>query len=317
MPRPSLCLNIPKTGSSFTSRFFDAADWLEIRRQCGLTRLAVPSRAGIEIVRRIKRHGPAWGNLGCRSWDHHAGYSSLPRDLRRHPKLCVLRDVRAWYCSYYFYYTIAMTDTLLSRAIRMLVGGDTGMVRNRKEWEILSRHRRAFVERFRNEDADADSLENLSVAFLVWFTRTVRLEVMMAAWAGMDRMPDWRIGFLTFRAITVLFDDPGKVFRMQAEEVDAYFASGQYLRDVRCDFFLDFDHLTDQLCRVMVDEFGYTPAIVAFLKKNTGHLNVSPDDRKAGVMSKLDTGGWFAGTLEDEVIYRNYLLPLAGSRLAV
>ena len=77
LPRPSLCLNIPKTGSSFTSRFFDAADWLEVRRRCGLARLAVPNRAGIEIVRRIKRHGPAWGNLGCRSWHHHAGYRSL------------------------------------------------------------------------------------------------------------------------------------------------------------------------------------------------------------------------------------------------
>ena len=43
MPRPSLCLNIPKTGSSFTSRFFDAADWLELRRRCGLGRLAAPN----------------------------------------------------------------------------------------------------------------------------------------------------------------------------------------------------------------------------------------------------------------------------------
>ena len=41
LPRPSLaaearrstCLNIPKIGSSFTSRFFDAADWLEFRRR--------------------------------------------------------------------------------------------------------------------------------------------------------------------------------------------------------------------------------------------------------------------------------------------
>ena len=119
MPRPSLCLNIPKTGSSFTSRFFDAADWLELRRRCGLGRLAAPNRASVEIVRRIKRYGPGWGNLTCRFWDHHVGYSSLPSDLRRHPKLCTLRDLRGWYCSFYLYYTTAMTDTLLWRAIRL------------------------------------------------------------------------------------------------------------------------------------------------------------------------------------------------------
>ena len=291
LPRPSLCLNIPKTGSSFTSRFLDAADWLQFRRRCGLTRLAAPNRTGIEIVRGIKRHGPAWGNLGCRSGDHHAGYASLPPGLRRHPKLCALRDVRTWYCSYY---TTAMTDTLLSRAIRMLVGGDARAVRKRR-----------------------DRLERLSPAFLVWFTRSVRLQVLMNARVGMDRMPDWPMGLRTLRAITILFEDPGKVLRMRTDEVEAYFASGRYLRDLRCDLFLDFDRLTEQLCRAMVGEFGYAPQIVAFLKKNLGRVNVSPDRRRAGVLSELDTGGWFAETLQDEAIYRDYLLPLAGSRLAV
>ena len=60
-----------KIGSSYVSRFFDAADWLEIGRRCGPTHLPLPNRAGIEIVRRLKRHGPAWGNLACRAWDHH------------------------------------------------------------------------------------------------------------------------------------------------------------------------------------------------------------------------------------------------------
>ena len=63
----------------------------------------------------------------------------------------------------------------------------------------------------------------------------------------------------------------------------------------------------------MVDAFGYTPEIVAFLKENFGRLNVSPGHRRVGVMSQLDPGGWFAETLEDEAIYRDCLLPLAGS----
>ena len=210
-----------------------------------------------------------------------------------------------------------MTDTLLSRAIRMLVGGDASAVRKRRDRDILSRHRREFVARFRHEDAGADRLEGLSPAFLVWFTRSVRLEVLLNARVGMDRMPDWRMGLLTLRAITILFDDPGKVLRMRTDEVEAYFASGRYLRDLRCDLFLDFDRLTEQLCRAMVGEFGYAPEIVAFLENNFGRLNVSPDRRRAGVLRELDTGGWFAETLQDEAIYRDYLLPLAGSRLAV
>ena len=184
MPIPSLCLNIPKTGSSFTSRFFDAADWLELRRRCGLGRLASPNRASVEIVRRIKHYGPGWGNLTCRFWDHHAGYSSLPSDLRRHPKLCALRDLRGWYCSFYIYNTTAMTDNLLSRAIRLLVGGDATAVRDRGAGAILSRHRRAFLERFRKEDAGAGSIGNLSMEFVVWFTGTVLLEVMMNRWVA-------------------------------------------------------------------------------------------------------------------------------------
>ena len=112
-----------------------------------------------------------------------------------------------------------MTGTLLSRAIRLLAGGDDRAVPGPKDRAILLRHRGEFLERFRGEDADADRLEDLSAEFLVWFTRTVCLEVMMNAWAGVDRLPDWRMELLTFRAITILFDDPAKVFRMRADDI--------------------------------------------------------------------------------------------------
>ena len=96
------------------------------------------------------------------------------------------------------------------------------------------------------------------------------------------------------------------------------FASGAYLQDVRCDFFLDFDQLTDQLSRVMVDELGVLrPEIVAFLKRNCRRVNASPEDAKRRAMRELDAGDWFERTLEDEAVYETYLLPLAGSRLPV
>ena len=44
-------------------------------------------------------------------------------------------------CSFYLYYTTAMTDTLLWRAIRLLVGGDATAVRDRGAGAILSRPR--------------------------------------------------------------------------------------------------------------------------------------------------------------------------------
>ena len=36
MPPPSVCLNIPKTGPSFTDWFLHAADWLQFKRAGGL-----------------------------------------------------------------------------------------------------------------------------------------------------------------------------------------------------------------------------------------------------------------------------------------
>ena len=83
LPKPSLCLNIPKTGSSWMRHFFDAADWLELRRRCGLGHRTPPLRASLELVRMAKRYGPEWGSLNCRARDHHAGYGSLP--AREHP----------------------------------------------------------------------------------------------------------------------------------------------------------------------------------------------------------------------------------------
>ena len=64
LPRPSVLLNIPKTGSSYTRRFFDSADLLAFRRRCGVARLSVPNRAGMQLARLLKRHAIAYGMTG-------------------------------------------------------------------------------------------------------------------------------------------------------------------------------------------------------------------------------------------------------------
>ena len=311
LPKPSLCLNIPKTGSSWMRHFFDAADWLELKRRCGLGHCTAPLRASLELVRMGKRYGPAWGNINCRARDHHAGYSSLPESIRRHPKLCSLRGIPSWYCSAFLFYTHVMKDTLLDRAIRLLVDGEE-CVRNENARALLMRHRTEFRERFEGEAVRPNALEGLSVEFFLWFQRTIRMEVVMNRWAGMAP-PGHRPGFLTLRTITILFEDPGRVFSMAADELHGYFDSGRYLRDVRCEFVLDFDRLSDELCAVMIDALGYTAEIVHFLRENTARKNVSAEERKPGVMRALDRSALFAQILEEEVVYGRYLLPLAGA----
>lgn len=313
-PRTSFCLNIPKTGSTYTRHFFAAADCLELqRRWCRRTRHRMPSRASIGIVTRIKQYGLEYGNLNCRSPRHHAGYDSLPHDLRHHRKLCALRSIKTWYCSFYLYHTRSMRNAMLLRAIRLLVYGEESVLDERAR-AIMLGQREAFVRKFMREGASARSTENISVEFFLWFIEAIRNPIMMHRDVGPDTSSN-EIGFLTFRAITILFEDPWPILGMDADRFDAYFASGQYLHDLRCDFYLDFDRLTDQLCSLMTDELGYSREIVLFLRDRVGRINVSPDRERTRAMRALGANRRFERIREKERIYEKYLLPLAGSHL--
>ena len=313
LPRPSVLLNIPKTGSTFTRRFFDAADVLAFRRRFGSRRLRVPGRAGIELVRRLKRHGPAYGNLNCRLAHHHTGVSRLPPPLRALPKICTLRNVAGWYGSYCAFYTRPAPkrrrDRLLARAIRMLVDGVDREPDGPDRRQLLE-HRNEFLERFEREDATADSLENLSVEFVVWFSQTVRLKARQYRSVGLQNSPSG-LGLLTVRAIKNLFDDPRKVLALRGDALQEYFASGRYRKELRCDYFLDFADLTGQLGAVMVDALGYDPDVVGFLGPRFPRFNASPADRALRVRRELQAGDLLARIREREAIYETYLLPLA------
>ena len=94
---------------------------------------------------------------------------------------------------------------------------------------------------------------------------------------------------------------------------NGYFDSGRYLRDIRCEFVLDFDRLSHELCAVMTDALGYTAEVVHFLRDNTARRNASAGERKPGVMRDLARSALFARILEEEAVYERYLLPLAGA----
>ena len=311
LPRASLCLNIPKTGTTWVRHFFNAADWLELRRLAGLERLVVPSRAGTATVEAIKRHGPGFGNLTCRAPDHHAGYNALPEGLRRHVKLCALRDVEDWYRSAFLHHTRAMKNTLLSRAIRVLVHGEECEADPLRR-DLLLRHRSVFLERFADEEASADALETLSVEFFLWFQRTIRTETVLRRSVGTGP-PSHAVGFLTMRAITLLFADPARLLGMDKPEFVDHFTSGRYLRNLRCDVFLDFAALSDGLCSVMTGMLGYTPEIVSFLSDALPPRNASPEAEKPRVARALSQSALFAQIRDEERVYERYLLPLAGA----
>lgn len=311
LPRPSLCLNLPKTGSTYTARFFAAADWLHLQHACGLRRLHVPARLALESMNAFKRLGVRHGSLNPLLPAHHAGYSALPARLRVYPRLCTLRDAQGWYCSQYLYYTRRLKPSLLGQAIRLLVHGRDVPLDPRLR-TILLRHRSEFLERFRNEGAHPDPTENVSVPFLFWFNHAVRGPFKLGRWFGVDTWPS-DIGYLTFRTIALLFEDPARVFTLPEEGLEDYFASGAYRRDLRADFFLRFDTLTDDLCAVMAGELGYRPDILDYLAEREGRKNVSPRDLKPQVISALNARDLSARIRRGERIYERYLLPLAGT----
>ena len=309
LPTPSLCLNVPKTGTTYTARFMAAADWLHLRRACRIRRLRLPNRAEVEAVNAVKRLGAGFGNLNPRLAQHHADYSTWPARLRSLPTLCTLRDVEGWYGSFHLYYTRRMKRTQLERAIRFLVHGER-LARDPGLRAILLRHRDAFLDRFARERAA--SVEDISVGFLHWFNRTVRAEYALKRRTGLDRLPA-PIGFLTFRTILLLFEDPARVFGLSADAFHDYFAGGRYRRDLRADFYLGFDTLTADLCALMAGELGYDPGILGFLAESYPRQNVSPEDRKLRVVEDLNAGGLIERIRRRERIYERYLLPLAGA----
>ena len=311
LPHPSVCLHIPKTGSTWIDWIFNAADWLSLRRWFHSRRLAMPHRASLELVRRIKRHGPAFGNLNCRTGDRHTGYAGLPEGLRHLPKFAVLRDLEGWYASFHLYYTGVMKHTLLNEAVRLLVHGEDRPV-GAVARAVLLANQQAFRERYAREDAATRSGGPVSVGFLLWFQQAVRLPVLMKSELGLDAMPAGP-GFLTCRAIAMLFEDPARVLGMEAGAFEAYFAGGAWLQDLRCDYLLANAGLSDRLAGVMVDRLGYDADIVAYLKDHGGRRNSAPAADRDRVLRALRADERFAAVRDTEWVYETCLLPLAGT----
>ncbi len=308
--KPSLGLYIPKTGTSFVNHFFECADLLELKRLCGLNHLTIPSITSISIMNRAKKLPFFYyGHLRPKLKTHHVEYSNLPHNLRKYPKICILRDIKDWHASFYSFYLKCcrfFPNFLLCKVIRTLIQNDSRKLiyKNKDVSHVLPEYKEAFIDKFNNEDMTPDSVQNMSPKFSLWFHDTIRMEAM-ASWLGIHSLPKRKIGHLTFKAITFLLDNPQKIFCMDQKEFDDYFASGEYHQDIKCDFFLNFNELREQLCSLMVDELGYDQEIILFLKEHLPRQNFSPS--KPHIMKFMQEVS--EHELHDE-IYQEYFLPL-------
>ena len=318
LPSPSISLNIPKMGSHYKRSFFLLADRLEWRRRRGLKYLNMPSALNAKITKTHKRHIRRWGNFNF-AVRRHISYSELPLRLRKYPKFCVLRDTESWIISYYSYYfspirKVSPENVPLAKAIRLLMLNDRDIKMSEKGKARLLKHREAFIDRFKNENIEGSG-ENVSLGSFLWFANHIRPNMILDG-KYRQATASGKMGFLTFRAISILFKHPEKVFHMSEKELGEYFASNKYRQDIGCNYFLNFNKLTDSLCSLMIDELGYNREIVLFtreaLEKNSAKYRFqSSADKKAQAVKMLDEEGLLPEILKSEWIYHKYLYPLA------
>ena len=321
LPSPSIRLSINRMGSLYCLRMFEEADLQVARRLLRIKRLHTAA-----MIKRFKRLF-CWGSLNpllplpnSGEQDTHTQYSEIPLRLRKHPKFCVLRDIRSWHISHYSFYlnytrNRLADETLLAQSIRLLMLDDDSIGLNGEGRAFLLRHKEAFVDRFKGENLEGLG-DRISLGSYFWHNNHLRPGLMMDGRYRQYPIAG-KIGFLTFRAITILFRRPEKVFAMNREELEEYFASGKYRQDIDCTSFLRFDNLTDNLCSLMSDELGYHPDIVLSARETLEgkHIqrNQTPDKFKTQVAKKFDEEGVMPEILEAERIYQKYIYPLASN----
>lgn len=287
--------------------FFRNADILELKRLCGLNYLTGPYKNPLSI-RRFKYFLPLnYGSLNYQ-FQHHTKYHEIPLKLRGHPRISVLRNTKDWIASVYSYNMSNIYDELLLvRTAKLLVYDEQST--NETSSHLL-KHKEEFRHSFQQENLSLASISKISLKFFIYFTNDIKVTFMLRRNYKLNSLPR-KIGLLTFRAIEFLFDNPRKIFSMSAEEFDDYFASNRYVKDMRCEFLLNHNKLTEQLSSLMINELGYSPDIIMHLKQLSRNINASPKETRAKARRELKDEQLSAQVLQSEEIYRKYIEPLA------
>lgn len=342
-PRASIYLNIPKTATSFTRLFSQMADFLQMRRRLIGRRgsLSLPSESSLRAFLRAKRCVPPffmhWSNLNNYTHFPHTLYCRLPKSMQKYTKLTLLRDAASWYVSWLTYdlYIRSFSQNRLERDMHLLL---QKKIIEDSQWSYhanyatyhmpgdelkayLLDHRREFIERFKPyRPLDRSAFVKIPLASYIWYTETFLIPRDLYYEWGLITPPG-KIGWLTYQVIAILFENPAKLFSMSKEGFDEYFASGRYLQDIRCDYFLDQRNLTGQLGKAMTQILGYDEEIVTFLQATLSNENkeqllswdetkVSPSALKEKIKGRMDEESILPTMLEREKVYIQYIFPL-------
>jgi len=300
LPRPFVLLNIPKTGTSYTTFYVEHADLFSAASIPGMTpifrRKSLPSRIARRLGRTVqtglKPHLP-YGYMNF--YKKHTPYCRLPDRLRSLSAVSILREPVSWLISDYIYRTRPYGDH-----------------RHRLK-KLRSSKYKSFVQKYMGGEISAASWCNLSLEGFWHFRWDV-----MRLWRIFNDSTlaaDFPIGALGCLALIFLHREPGRVFVMHAEEVEDYFASGRWRQDLCQAYFLRHEQLQEDLYSVMLKQLGYRREILdTALEVTPVRIYASPARRKKRALRELEQKPCLREKiLQGERIYRQYILPLAGA----
>ena len=169
-----------------------------------------------------------------------------------------------------------------------------------------------MVDRYLNGKVDLSQWQNLGVEGLWYWTYHFTRQHLFREICPQFPAATPEIGFLTMRALQYLLDDPIRVFQMPTEQMEEYFASGRWRRDVHINWFLRQERLRDDLYSLMLHQLGYRKKVLdTALHFVPARPNASKSDVKKRLQRELSQNEALREEiLRSERIYHKYILPL-------
>ncbi len=223
----------------------------------------------------------------------HTPYSRLSTPLQSLPAVTILCEPVSWYLSDYIHRTTAPHRRILQK------------LRNPKC--------KSFVQKYMGGEVSSDAWCNISLEGFWHFRRDI-----IRHWPNFDTFTpaaDFHIGTLGSYVLSFLHREPRRVFAMHAEEMEEYFTSGRWRQDLCQVYLLRREQLREDLYRVMLEQLGYRRKVLNAARAITPpRLHASSNQRKELALRELEQKPWLREeVLQDERIYLQYILPLAGA----
>ena len=299
LPRPFILLNIPKTGTSYTTQYVRRADLLSMASLFGKMRTLQHSRLSTrqwwwKIQTRLKSRLPH----GYMNFDEkHTPCSRLAASLQSLPAIAVLRQPLSWYLSDYLY----RTSTRWNHRQKLL--------------KLQSPKYKSFVQKYMGGELSPSAWCNISLEGFWHFRRDITRH-----WGVFNHIftlpTDFPIGTLGCHVLSFLHREPARVFALHTEEVEEYFTSGRWHQDLVKGWFLRQEQLREDLYRVMLEQLGYRREVLDAAREiMPARRNVASRQPKERALRELEQKPWLREEiLQNERIYAQYILPLAEVR---